>query len=141
MPFEKVIVPEAKKLEKAAHVSSLGCDAAKSNYKNPQAVEVMHTINQIDVYQCVTFNANVANYQTDIVTDSGSGVSIMSSELYEIINRHSKTPLEIQPCSIKARTATGENPNIIGKTIVELDLGDSIWYVDCCVIRNFKYSS
>jgi len=63
----------------------------------------------------------------------------MSSELCEIINRHSKTPLEIKPCSIKARTATGENLNV-GKTIVELDLGDSIWYVDCYVIRNFKYS-
>ena len=54
MPFEKVTLPEAKKLEKAAHVSSLQCDAANTNYKNSQAVEVMHTINEIDVYQCVT---------------------------------------------------------------------------------------
>ena len=121
-------------------MSSLGCDAADTNYKNPQAAEVIHTVNKIDVYQCVTFNAKVANYQTDIVVDSGSGISIMSSELCELINRHSKTPFEIQPCSIRARTATGENLNIIGKTIVELDLGDSIWYVDCYVIRNFKYS-
>ena len=121
-------------------MSSLGCDAANTNYKNPQAAEVMHAVNKIDVYQCVTFNAKVANYQTDIVVDSGSGISIMSSELCELINRHSKTPLEIQPCSIRARTATGENLNIVGKTIVELDLGDSIWYVDCYVIRNFKYS-
>ena len=118
----------------------MGCDAANPDYKSPQATKVSHTVNKIDVYQGVTFNAKGANYQTDIVVDSGSAISIMSSELCELINRHSKTPLEIQPCSIKARTATGENLSIIGKTTVELDLGDSIWYVDCYVIRNFKYS-
>ena len=108
--------------------------------KIPKAAKVIHAVNKIDVYQCVTFNAKVANYQTDIVVDPGSGILIMSSKLCELINRHSKTLLEIQPCSIKAKTATRENLSIVGKKTVESDLGDTIWYVDCYVIRNFKYS-
>ena len=36
--------------------------------------------------QCVTMSGKVANYKTDIVVDSGSGITAMSLDLFNLIN-------------------------------------------------------
>ena len=140
MPNQAIFIKEAKKLTNAAHVSSLGCDAAKGKSKNPQLTQLFSNEDNATIYQCATFNAKIANYQTDIVIDSGSGITVLSSELFNLINRCSKAPLTMRPCNLRARTATEEELNVIGTTTVELDLGESMWYVDCHVVHNFKYS-
>ena len=114
------------------------CDAADSD-KNPSCIDYSDAT-QSKLYQCVTFKGKVANYQTEIVIDSGSGITVMSLELCNLINKYAKQPLEISHKSVSARTAKGENVDVIGTTSAELVLNDGIWYVDCYVVRNFKFS-
>ena len=93
-----------------------------------------------NLYQCVTFSAKISNCQTDVVVDSGSGITIISLELFNLIKKYGKQPLDIVHNHVSARTATGEQLDMIGTTVVELDLDHSVWYIDCHVVRNFKFS-
>ena len=127
--------PIVKKLDTAAHnFNSMGCDAANNNLLNPQNVIVNKPL------QSVTFTGRVENYETEIVIDSGSGVTLMSLDLFNLINRYARMPLEMICNDLIAKAATGDSLNIVGKTSVELDLGPSKWYVECYVARNFQYS-
>ncbi len=114
----------------------MGCDAAKSNILNPHCLnsEIINT-----PLQSVTFTGCVGNFETEIVIDSGSGITIMSFDLFNLINKYAKSPLEMSNNAVLAKTATGESLEILGTTCVELDLSDSQWYVDCYVVRNFRY--
>ena len=60
--------------------------------------------------------------------------------MFNLVNKHFKTVIELQPCLIGARTPTGPVLHVLGTTSEELDLGDCIWYVDCYVVFHFKYS-
>ncbi len=127
----------------AAHdVSSLRCDAAKiGNVLKPQTFyhnDANHKPNMS--LQCVTFSGKVEQYETEIVVDSGSGITIISLDLFNVINKFKNPPLQMHNHSVLAKTVTGENLNILGTTSVELGLGDSVWVVDCYVARNFYYS-
>ena len=129
---------KCKKLDTAAHeTSSLGCDAADSNISNPQTLSDNVVIKPL---QCVTFTGLVENFETEIVVDSGSGISIMSLDLYNLINKYARKPLELSNNDVFAKTATGESLHVLGTTCVELDVGESNWFVDCYVARNFHYS-
>jgi len=76
-----------KKLDTAAHdESNLGCDAANVNVENP------HNVFSEPIYS-VTFTGRVENYVTEIVVDSGSGISLISLDLFNLINKHAKVPL------------------------------------------------
>ena len=128
-----------KKLSNAAHETSyMGCDAAKSKFTNPQSVSNEYSVNKL--LQCVTFTGRVQNFETDIIIDSGSGITLLSLELYNLINKYSCKPLDLFSNAVLAKTATGEGLDIVGSTTVELDLGSSKWYVDCYIVRNFAYS-
>ena len=107
----------------------MGCDTASGRFWNPQ-----------NTLQCVTLNARIENFEAEIVINSGSGITSLRFELFNLINKFAKKPLELFSHAITARTATGENLDIVGTTTVELDFGNSSWYVDCYVIRNFQYS-
>ena len=109
----------------------MGGNAAGGEIKSPQYFK--H-------YQCVTFNAKVGNYETDIVIDSGSGITIMNLELFNLIHKCARTPLEMNYNNVSARSVTGDILDIIGTTCVELDLGESIWFVECYVVCNFQFS-
>ena len=127
-----------KKLDIAAHeTSSLGCDAANSNTLNPQSLSDSVFIKPL---QCVNFTGLVENFETEIVIDSGAGITIMSLDLYNLVNKYARKPLELSINSVCAKTATGENLNIFGTTCVELDVGERKWYVACYVARDFHYS-
>ena len=89
---------ETKKLEIAAHVS--GYVAAEG--KNPQTL--LNSISNSKAHQCVTFPAKVANYQTDIILDSGSGITVMRFDLFNMINKYSKSPLAMSYNHVLART-------------------------------------
>ena len=81
--------PIVKKLDTAAHnFNSMGCDAANNNLLNPQNVIVNKPL------QSVTFTGRVENYETEIVIDSGSGVTLMSLDLFNLINRYARMPLK-----------------------------------------------
>ena len=128
-----------KKLSNAAHdLSSLGFDADNSKFLNPLPSSDNQLYNE--PLQCVTFIGRIENFETEIIIDSGSGVSIIGLELFTLINKHAKSPLELYTNSILAKTATGEKLDIIGTTTLEVDFGHSNWYVDCYVARNFNYS-
>ena len=116
----------------------MGCDAAETGKKNPQVL--LNNVENNAMYQCVTISGKVANYETDIVVDSGSGITVMSLDLFNLINKYAKTSLEINCNDMLAKTATGESLEVVGTTCVEVDLGKSVWYVDCYVVRNFKFS-
>ena len=82
----------------------------------------------------------VANYETDIVIDSGSRITVMSLDSLSLINKYAKTSLEISCNDMVAKTATGESLEVVGTTCVEVDLGKSVWYVHCYTLLNFKFS-
>ena len=82
----------------------------------------------------------VENFETEIVIDSVAGISIMSLDSYNLVNKYTRKPPELSNNSVLAKTATGERLNILGTTCVGLDVGESRWYVDCYVARNFHYS-
>ena len=115
----------------------LGVRCSSNDDKSPQSTFVNRNSN---LYQCVTFTAKISNYQTDVVVDSGSGITIISLELFDLINKYSKQPLDMVYNHVSARTAPVEQLDMIGTTVVELDLGHSVWYVNCHVVRNFKFS-
>jgi len=122
-----------KKLDTAAHnESNLGCDAANVNVENP------HNVFSEPIYS-VTFTGRVENYVTEIVVDSGSGISLISLDLFNLINKHAKVPLDIISYSIVAKSATGDSLDIVGKTVVEIDVGQSKWFVQCYVAKNFQF--
>ena len=122
-----------KKLDTAAHdESNLGCDAANVNVENP------HNVFSEPIYS-VTFTGRVENYVTEIVVDSGSGISLISLDLFNSINKHAKVPLDIISNSIVAKSATGDSLDIVGKTVVEIDVGRSKWFVQCYVAKNFQF--
>ena len=99
---------------------SLGCDAASSKFIKPQ-----------QLLQCVTFNGKVKHFKTEIVIDSGSGITILSFELYNLINICARKLLELFSRNIAARTATGENLDIASKTMVELRLISIYIFLAC----------
>ena len=135
MPRKEKCRTKCKKLDTAAHeTSSLGCDAADSNISNPQTLSDNVFIKLL---QCVTLTGLVENFETEFVIDSGAGITIMSLDL---INKYARKPLELSNNSVFAKTATGGSLNILGTTCVELDVGESKWFVDCYVARNFHYS-
>ena len=122
-----------KKLDTAAHdESNLGCDAASVNVENP------HNVFSEPIYS-VTFTGRVENYVTEIVVDSGSGITLISLDLFNLINKHAKVPLDIISNSIVAKSATGDSLDIVGKTVVEIDVGQSKWFVQCYVAKNFEF--
>ena len=82
----KSLVHRIQKLETAAHVSMSVWDAADSN-KNLCCIDYSDA-RQSKLHKCVTFKGKVANYQTDIVIDSGSGITVMSLELCNLINKY-----------------------------------------------------
>ena len=110
----------------------MGCDAENGENKNPQ---------HFKHYQCVTFNGKVGNYETDIVIDSGSGITIMSLELFNLINKFARTPLEMSYNSVLARSVTGESLDIVGTTCVELDLEKALglWSVMWSAIFSSRF--
>ena len=118
----------------APHKYSLGCEVAQET--NPRVVNVVER----NPKQCLTFTGRVAKYETEIIVDSGSGISIISFDLFSLINKYARSPLDISSNSILAKTPTGEYLDIVGTTTVELDLGESNWYVDCHVVKNFNYA-
>ena len=80
-----------KKLSNAAHdLSSLGCDADNSKFLNPLSSSDNQLYNE--PLQCVTFIGRIENFETEIIIDSGSGVSIIGLELFTLINKHAKSP-------------------------------------------------
>ena len=103
----------------APHKYSLGCEVAQET--NPRVVNVVER----NPKQCLTFTGRVAKYETEIIFDSGSGISIISFDLFSLINKHARSPLDISSNSILAKTPTGEYLDIVGTTTVELDLGES----------------
>ena len=123
-----------KKLRYAPHKYSLGCEVAQET--NPR---IVNTVDR-NPKQCLTFTGRVANYETEIIIDSGSGISIISFDLFTLINKHTQSSLDISSNAILAKTPTGEYLDIVGTTTVELDLGESNWYVDCHVVKNFNYA-
>ena len=121
-----------KKLDTAAHdESNLGCDAANVNVEN------LHNVISEPIYS-VTFTGRGENYVTEIAIDSGSGKTLISFDLFNLINKHAKVPLEMICDSIVAKSATGDSLDIVGKTAVELDVGQSKWFVQCYVAKNFQ---
>ena len=115
----------------------MGCEVA-SNNTNPQKLSFVNVCN--DPVQCVTFDAKVEGINSQIVLDSGSGLSIMSSEMFSCVNAKSSTPLVLSNNTILAKTATGDKLSVLGTTCVTVDLGDSCWIVECYVVSNFKYA-
>ena len=114
----------------------MGCEVADKQKTNPQIISKVDN----NLYQCLTFTGRVANYVTDIIIDSGSGISIISFDLFTLINKYARSPLAVNCNSLIAKTPTGEYLDIVGTTTVELDLQESIWHVDCYVVKNFKYA-
>ena len=112
------------------------CEVADKQKTNPQIISKVDN----NLYQCLTFTGRVANYVTDIIIDSGSGISIISFDLFTLVNKYARSPLAVNCNSIIAKTPTGEYLDIVGTTTVELDLQESIWHVDCYVVKNFKYA-
>ena len=136
--FQETRTPEPKKLNYATHDADLRCVVADKD-KNPQnGISVNSLFNES--CQCVTFNAKIGSYDTPIVLDSGSGISIISSDLFSKVNRNSRNPPILTNRNIVAKSVTGEELLILGSTTVTLDLGDSCWMVECYVVSNFKYS-
>lgn len=96
----------------------MGCDAAEIGKENPQVL----SNNNNFMYQCVTMSGKVANYETDIVIDSGSGITVMSLECFNLIKKYAKTSLEISCNDMIAKTATGESLEVVGTTCVDSSL-------------------
>ena len=73
----------------APHKYSLGCEVAQET--NPRVVNVVER----NPKQCLTFTGRVAKYETEIIVDSGSGISIISFDLFSLINKYARSPLDI----------------------------------------------
>ena len=91
-----------KKPRYAPHRYSLGCEVAQET--NPRIVNAVDR----NPKQYLTFTGRVANYETEIMIDSGSGICIISFDLFTLINKHSRSPLYIRSNAILAKTPTGE---------------------------------
>jgi len=91
-----------KKLMYAPHKYSSGYEVAQETKP--------HILNKVDrsPKQCLTFTGRVANYDTEILIDLGSGISIISFDLFTLINKYAQSPLDISSNSILAKTPTGE---------------------------------
>ena len=71
-----------QKLSYVPHKYSLGYDVAQET--NPQIFNTVYRHFQ----QCLTFTGRVANYETDMIIDPGSGIFIINFDLFTLIHKY-----------------------------------------------------